>query len=246
MDMGKIEAMRAGGKILAGILKDLSERVVEGVNELELDAWTREEIVKRGAIVAYDELEDKFPGAICISVNDELIHGAPKDYALEDGDKVSFDLTIGYQGYYVDSTFTKIIGKGSAGVRHLVNVTESAMYEGIEQVKAGVHIGDVGAAVERALKGAKLGVITNYIGHGIGRTMHESPEVPNYGVKGQGYILKVGDAICIEPMSSMGKPDNYIDEDGWTVKLKDGSVGAHWEHTILVTEDGCEILTAWE
>ena len=246
MDMGKIEAMRAGGKILAGILKDLSERVVEGVNELELDAWTRGEIVKRGATVAYDELEDKFPGAICISVNDELIHGVPKDYALEDGDKVSFDLTIGYRGYYVDSTFTKIIGKGSAGVRHLVSVTESAMYEGIERVKAGVHIGDVGAAVERTLKGAKLGVITNYIGHGIGRTMHESPEVPNYGVKGQGYILKVGDAICIEPMSSMEKPDNYIDEDGWTVKLKDGSVGAHWEHTVLVTEDGYEILTAWE
>lgn len=244
--MKKIAAMREGGKILAGILQELSGRVQAGVNELDLDQWVREQIVARGGVVAYDELKPRFPGAICISVNEELIHGAPEDNVLEEGDKVSFDLTIGYKGYYVDSTFTKIVGQGSVAVRHLVSVTESSLYEGIEKVRAGVHLGDVGAAVEKTLENGGLGVIRNYIGHGIGRKMHEGPEVPNYGREGTGYVLQAGDVICIEPMSSLGKPDNRVGDDGWTVVLKDGSIGAHWEHTVLVTEGGYEILTAWE
>lgn len=247
MDEQKISAMREGGKILGNLLRDLKEYVQPGMNELEIDAWVRKEIVKRGAGVAYDMLpkEEEFPGAICISVNDELVHGVPTDYVLEEGDKVSFDLDIFYKGYFTDSAFTMIVGKkGSPAVKKMISVTESAMWEGIEQVKPGAHIGDIGAAVEKVLRAGKLGVIENYVGHGIGKGMHEDPEVPNYGKKGHGYKLKVGDAICIEPMSCLGKPKNYVDkESGWTAKMRDGSIACHCEHTVLVTETGYEVLT---
>lgn len=245
MDEKKISAMREGGQILGKLLRDLKEYVKPGMSGKEVDAWVRKEIVARGAGVAYDMLDEDFPGAICISINDELVHGAPTDYVFEEGDKVSFDLDIFYKGYFTDSAFTMLIGgKGSPAVKKMIDVTESAMWEGIEKVKAGVHIGDIGAAVEKVLRAGKLGVIENYVGHGIGKEMHEKPEVPNYGRKGHGYVLKAGDTICIEPMSCLGKPKNYVDEESnWTVKMKDGSIGCHCEHTVLVLDDGYEVLT---
>lgn len=247
MDEQKNNAMREGGKILGNLLRDLRNYVKPGMTGLEIDSWVREEIKRRGAEVAYDMLPkgDEFPGAICISVNDALVHGAPNEEPLIEGDKVSFDLDIYYKGYFTDSAFTMIVGeKGNPAVKKMISVTESAMWAGIEQVKPGAHIGDIGAAVEKVLRAGKLGVIENYVGHGIGKGMHEDPEVPNYGKRGHGYKLKVGDAICIEPMSCLGKPKNYVDrEDGWTARLKDGSIGCHCEHTILVTEDGYEVLT---
>ena len=241
----KITAMRKGGKILGNLLKDLKDYVQPGMTGKQIDSWVRKEIVKRGAKVAYDMLEEPFPGAICISINDQLVHGAPSDEILEEGDKVSFDLDIYYDGYFTDSAFTMLVGgKGSPAVKKMISVTESSMWEGIEQVKPGAHIGDIGHAVEKVLRQNHLGVIENYIGHGIGKEMHEPPEVPNYGKKGHGYVLKEGDAICIEPMSCLGKPANYIDkDDGWSVKMKDGSIGCHCEHTVLVTKDGYEVLT---
>lgn len=245
MDKKKIEAMREGGRILGRLLADLREYVKPGMTGKELDAWVRSEVEKRGAIVAYDLLPEKFPGAICISVNDELVHGAPTDEPLEEGDKVSFDMVILYKGYYTDSAFTMLVGgKGSPAVKKMISVTEGALWEGIAQVKAGAHIGDIGYAVEKTLKKGHLGVIENYIGHGIGKEMHMAPEVPNYGKRGQGYRLKAGDMICIEPMASLGKPANRVDPvSGWSVILKDGSIGCHFEHTILVLEDGYEVLT---
>ena len=241
----KIAAMREGGKILGNLLKDLKAYVQPGMTGAEIDAWVRKEIEKRGAKVAYDMLEEHFPGAICISVNDELVHGAPKDEALEAGDKVSFDLVIYYKGYFTDAAFTMLVGgTGSPAVKKMIEVTESSLYEGIEQVRPGAKIGDIGAAVEKVLRKGHLGVIENYIGHGIDKKMHQAPEVPNYGKKGHGYTLVEGDTICIEPMSCLGKPANYVDkDDGWSVKMKDGSIGCHVEHTILVTKDGYEILT---
>lgn len=241
----KIAAMRQGGKILGNLLRDLKNYVQPGMTGKEIDAWVRQEIVKRGAGVAYDMLEEEFPGAICISVNDALVHGAPTDEPLLAGDKVSFDLDIYYQGYFTDSAFTMLVGgTGSPAVKKMISVTESSMWEGIDKVRPGAHIGDIGAAVEKVLKAGHLGVIENYIGHGIGKSMHEEPEVPNYGHKGRGYVLREGDAICIEPMASLGKPANYVDKDSdWTVRLRDGSIGCHCEHTVLVTKDGYEILT---
>ncbi len=241
----KITAMREGGKILGNLLRDLKEYVRPGMTGKEIDKWVRSEIVKRGAGVAYDDLEEEFPGAICISINDELVHGAPSDEVLEAGDKVSFDEVIKFKGYYVDAAFTMLVGGvGSPAVKKMISVTESALMEGIEQVRPGAHIGDIGHAVEKVLRKGHLGVIENYIGHGIDRKMHQAPEVPNYGRKGTGYKLVEGDTICIEPMSCLGKPANYVDkDDGWSVKMKDGSIGCHVEHTILVTTDGYEILT---
>lgn len=241
----KIKAMRAGGRILGEVLRALREFVRPGVTGLEADAFVRAEIEKRGAKVAYDFLEEKFPGAICISVNDELVHGVPTDYVFEEGDKVSFDLDVLYDGYYTDSAFTMLVGgKGSPAVKQMIQTTERAMWAGIDKVKAGTRLGDIGYAVEKVLRKGKLGVIENYVGHGIGKTMHEFPDVPNYGIRGRGYVLRVGDTICIEPMACLGKPANYVDEEsGWTVKMKDGSIGCHSEHTVLVLEDGCEVLT---
>ena len=220
----KITAMRKGGKILGEVLRGLKAYVQPGITGKEIDAWVREQIVKRGAKVAYDYLEESFPGAICISVNDALVHGAPTDEVLEDGDKVSFDLDVLYDGYYTDSAFTMIVGSGgSPAVKEMIKTTEKAMWAGIDVVRPGVRIGDIGYAVEKVLRRGKLGVIENYVGHGIGKEMHMAPDVPNYGIRGHGYSLKVGDTICIEPMSCLGKPANYVDEDSnWTVKMKDG------------------------
>lgn len=245
MDEKKILAMREGGQILGQLLADLKEHVQPGMSGKEIDAWVRSEVVKRGAVVAYDLLPEKFPGAICVSVNDELVHGAPTDEVLVEGDKVSFDMVILYKGYYTDAAFTMLVGgKGSPAVKKMISVTEAALWEGIEQVKAGAHIGDIGYAVEKVLKKGHLGVIENYIGHGIGREMHMAPEVPNYGKRGKGYVLKAGDTICIEPMAALGKPANRVDPvSGWSVVMKDGSIGCHFEHTILVLEDGYEVLT---
>ncbi len=245
MDQKKVAAMRKGGKIMAKIFDELRDYTKAGMTGKEIDAWVAKKIVDYGCGVAYYEPEVDFPGSICISVNDELIHGIPKDIPLEDGDKVSYDLVIKYGGYYVDSAFTMIVGKASAAQKHLLSFTESALYEGIDKVRPGAKLGDIGYAVQKQLEKGKLGVITNYVGHFIGDKMHLEPEVPNFGKRGHGYTLKVGDTLCIEPMSSLGKPDNMVVEgdDGWTVCLKDGSLGAHFEHTVLVTEDGYEILT---
>ena len=241
----KITAMRKCGKILGNLLRDLRNYVQPGMTGKEIDAWVRQEIIRRGAKVAYDMLDDDFPGAICISVNDELVHGAPTDEPLEVSDKVSFDLDIYYDGYFTDSAFTMVVGgHANPAVKKMIEVTESSMWEGIDQVKPGAHIGDIGHAVEKVLRKGHLGVIENYIGHGIGKTMHEAPEVPNYGKKGHGYKLVEGDTICIEPMSCLGKPANYVDAStNWTVKMKDGSIGCHCEHTVLVTSTGYEVLT---
>lgn len=245
MNQQKIEAMRAGGKIMAQIFKELRDYTQPGMTGKEVDKWVEKKILSYGAGIAYYEPEVNFPGSICISVNDELIHGIPKDIPFEEGDKISYDLVIKYRGYYVDSAFTMILGKPTAAQKHLLSYTESALYEGIEQVKPGAKLGDIGFAVEKVLKKGKLGVIREYVGHGIGEKMHMPPEVPNYGKKGQGLVLQPGDTICIEPMSSLGKPDTVVveDDDGWTVCLRDGSLGCHCEHTVLVTEDGYEIIT---
>ena len=230
---------------LLSTFQELREYTQPGMTGKEVDKWVEKKILSYGAGIAYYEPEVNFPGSICISVNNELIHGIPKDIPFEEGDKISYDLVIKYHGYYVDSAFTMILGKPTAAQKHLLSYTESALYEGIEQVKPGAKLGDIGFAVEKVLKKGKLGVIREYVGHGIGEKMHMPPEVPNYGKKGQGLVLQPGDTICIEPMSSLGKPDTVIveDDDGWTVCLRDGSLGCHCEHTVLVTEDGYEIIT---
>jgi methionyl aminopeptidase len=242
----EIQAMREGGKILAMILRDLKAYVQPGMTGVEIDAWVAKQITERGAEATYKTAEVGFPNVICISRNDEIVHGVPKDEPLERGDVVGFDLVITYKGMKTDSAFSMVVGQEPKGAqKHLLNATERSLYAGIDAIKGdGTHIGDISAAVEKVLAGAKLGIIRELVGHGVGHEMHMPPEIPNYGYAGSGEILRAGDTIAIEPMATLGGERIRSDhEDGWTISTRDGSMSAHFEHTVLVTESGVEILT---
>lgn len=239
----EIQAMREGGKILATIFQGLKAQVKPGVSELELDAWVDAEIKKHGAIATYKTDEVKFPAAICISTNEQIVHSIPTEYALQEGDVVSFDLVITYKNMKTDSAFTMIVGKGNGAQKHLIQATEQSLYAGVDAIKGPVRIGDISAAIEKTLKDAKVGIVRELVGHGIGHEMHEPPEVPNYGRKGSGPLLQPGDTIAIEPMATLGGEKIFVEDDKWTISTWDGSLAAHFEHTVLVTEDGAEILT---
>lgn len=241
----QIEAMRQGGKILATIFRDLRAQVRPGVSEKELDIWAANEITRHGAEITYMTPEVGFPGAICISVDDAITHGVPTDYVLQKGDVVGFDLVIAYKGMKVDSAFTMMVGEDPKGaVKHLLATTERALYAGIDSIKGPVHVGDISAAVEKVLVQGKVGIIRELVGHGVGHLMHEAPDVPNYGHAGTGPLLTPGDTIAIEPLTSLGSERIIVDqEDGWTLLTKDGSLAAQFEHTVLITESGVEVLT---
>jgi len=240
----EIDAMREGGKILATIFDGLKKHVVVGMSELEADAWVDQEIKRLGASATYKTPEVDFPNAICISVNDAIVHGVPTDYRFEAGDIVSFDLVITYKGMKTDSAFSMVVGEEPTGAtKHLLNFTERSLFAGIDAIKGPTYTGDIGHAVEEVLKGAKLGVIRDLVGHGVGHEMHQEPEVPNWGQKGSGVLLVPGDTIAIEPMATLGGEKIKTDSDGWTIRTRDGSLSAHFEHTVMVTDDGVEILT---
>lgn len=242
----QILAMRECGKILATIFEGLKKQLKPGMTGLEADAWVAAEITRLGAEATYRTSEVGFPNVICTSVNDAIVHGVPTNDPFEAGDVVGFDLVIAYKGMKTDSAFTTVIGEAPKGaVKHLVSQTERSLMAGIDAIKGdGTHIGDISAAVEAVLDGANLGIVRELVGHGVGQEMHMPPEVPNYGTKGTGPILRAGDTIAIEPMASLG--DERVRgplEDKWTFATRDGSLAAHFEHTVLITEDGAEILT---
>lgn len=240
----EITAMREGGKILATILNDLKNYVKVGMSELEANNWVAEQIKKYGAEATYLTPEVNFPYVICISTNDQLVHSIPTEYEFQKGDVVGFDLVITYKGMKVDSAFTMVIGEEPTGVKkHLLNFTERSLYAGIDAIKGPVRIGDIGEAIERVLDKGKLGIIRDLVGHGIGHKMQQPPEVPNYGRKGTGPLLSVGDTIAIEPMATLGGEAVKTTDDGWTISTTDGSLSAHFEHTVMITENGAEILT---
>tara|TARA_B100001105_G_C22397734_1_gene447608 strand:+ start:3096 stop:3851 length:756 start_codon:yes stop_codon:yes gene_type:complete len=240
----EIQAMRQGGKIIATIFEGLKEQAKPGVSERQLDAWVEEQIIKHGAIATYKTSEVNFPACVCISVNEQIVHGIPTDYVLQKGDVVSFDLVIAFGGMKTDSAFTMVVGEKPSGAKkHLVAATERSLYAGIDAIKGPVRIGDIGAAIESVLRDAKLGIVRELVGHGVGHEMHQPPEVPNYGRKGTGELLSPGDTIAIEPMATLGGEKILSEDDGWTISTRDGSLSAHFEHTVLVTEDGVEILT---
>jgi len=242
----QIQAMREGGAILATIYRDLRAFVHAGMTEIEIDTWVGEQIKKHGATATYKTKEVGFPANICISVNEQIVHSIPTDYVLEKGDVVSFDLVITYKNMKTDAAFTMIIDEEPTGAKkHLVNATERSLYAGIDAITGeGTRTGDIGAAVEKVLNDAKLGIIRELVGHGVGAEMHMAPEVPNWGKRGTGVLLKAGDTIAIEPMATLrGERIVHDEDDGWTILTRDGSLAAHFEHTVLITEDGAEILT---
>lgn len=240
----QLQAMREGGKILARIFSDIREFTHAGISEKEIDAFVAGKIKEYGAAATYTTSEVNFPGVICISTNDEIVHGVPTEYRLRTGDIVSFDLVITYKGMKTDAAFTMVVDEEPKGaIKHLISMTERSLYAGIDAIKGPVHTGDIAAAVETVLKKAKLGIIRELVGHGVGLQMHMPPDIPNYGQKGTGALLNTGETIAIEPMATLGGEGIVTLDDNWTIATRDGSLAAHFEHTVLVTEDGAEILT---
>ncbi len=242
----QLDAMREGGKILVRLFDDIRAYTHAGLSEKDIDRYVASKIDEYGVIATYKTDEVNFPGVICISTNEQIVHSVPSDYVLKRGDVVSFDLVITHKDMKVDAAFTMVIDEQPSGaIKHLINLTERSLYAGIDAIKGPVYTGDISEAVEKVLTGGKLGIIRELVGHGVGLRMHMPPDIPNYGRRGQGVLLKPGDTVAIEPMATLGSEKTITDEDGdgWTISTRDGSIAAHFEHTILITENGAEILT---
>ena len=243
--MQEIAAMREGGKILATIFSELKDYVRVGQSEKEIDAWVNKQILAYGATPTYKEPSVNFPGVICISVNDEVVHSIPTNYKFKKGDIVSFDLVISYKGMKTDAAFTMMLGEVPSGSKkRLIDATEQSLYAATDAIKGPVYTGNIAAAVEEVLSQNQLGIVRDLVGHGIGREMHQPPDVPNFGRPGTGVLLRPGSTIAVEPMATLGDYHVVLDKDDWTIRTRDGSLAAHFEHTVLITEDGAEILTS--
>lgn len=238
----EIELMRVAGEIVGDTHKYLIPYLKPGITTEKIDSLARDYIIKRGAYPSCYHYEG-YPANICISINEEVVHGIASKRKLREGDIVTLDICACYKGYHGDSAWTYPIGHISKEKQYLLEHTEKALYEGLKQVKAGTHVSDIGFAVQTYAEGHKLGVVKELVGHGVGSNLHEDPDVPNYGKKGTGPILKEGMVIAVEPMLNLGTPDIYLLDDDWTVVTADDQPSAHFEHTILVTKDGYEILT---
>ncbi len=243
----EMDKVAQGGAIIAGLIEALPERVRPGVSTAELDAFCEEFIVAHdGATPAFKGLYG-FPGAVCISVNEEVVHGIPAaKRILVEGDIVSVDVGVRIDGWASDSAWTFPVGRASEGASALLNVTERALEAAVEAAVPGNHVGDIGAAVIQTVEGTQYGIIRELVGHGIGREVHEEPQVPNVGRPGHGPLLREGMILAIEPMLSAGSPEIRTLRDGWTVVTADRSLSAHFEHTVGITADGPRILTRAE
>jgi len=240
----EIDAMREGGKMLAQVLESLKSNLRPGITTYELSEIAKKELASLGgepAFLGYQGFKD----VLCVSVNDEVVHGIPsKQKVITSGDIVSCDFGVLHKGLITDAAFTKIVGQAKSEREvELVEITRQALKAGIKQIKDGATVGDIGFAVEKVLSRARLGVVRDYVGHGVGHALHEEPSIPNFGRKREGFRLQAGMTIAIEPMATLGGYRVWVDEDGWTVRTHDGSRAAHFEHTILVKEHGFEILT---
>ena len=238
----EIELMRKAGMLVSEMHRFIKPYIKEGITTLELDRLCEKFILDHDAVPTCKGFEG-YPNALCTSVNDVVVHGIPNRKKLKDGDIITIDVVIGYKGYQGDAAWTYAVGEVDDDKQYLMEHTEKALYEGLKEVKPGNRIGDISAAVQKYAEDHHLGVVRELCGHGIGRDMHEDPEVPNFGTPNTGPRLKPGMVICIEPMITFGKRYVEVLEDDWTVVTEDHSPAAHYEHTVLVTDDGYEILT---
>lgn len=238
----EIELLKMAGNIVYRTHQYLKEFLKEGITTKELDKLAEDFIRSQGATPSFKGY-DGFPGSICTSINNQVVHGIPGNTKLKDGDLISIDIGACYKGYHGDSAWSYAIGVVSHEKEYLLKHTEQALYEGLKQVKPGNRIGDIGHAIESYAKKHKLGVVKELVGHGVGTNLHESPDVPNYGLPNTGPLLKEGMVIAIEPMLNAGSPDIYILDDDWTIETIDSRPSAHYEHTVVVTKDGYKILT---
>lgn len=240
----EIDAMREGGAMLSKVLKDLKTHVTSGMTTMQVADRAKETLEKLGGKPAFLGYYG-FPGVICASINDEVVHGIPsQNRTIEEGDIVSFDFGVLHKGLITDAAFSMIIGKprSKEDVR-LLKATEQSLAAGIDAVHDGVKTGSIGAAIQEVLDKAGFGIVRDFVGHGVGHQLHEEPNIPNFGLPNQGPMLNAGMTIAIEPMATLGDYDVRMQNDGWTVVTSDGSRSAHFEKTILITENGAEVLT---
>lgn len=239
----EIQAMRESGRQLATVLKFLEKNIVPGQTTKDIAILADEKLRKLGGKPAFLGYYG-FPDIICISVNNEVVHGIPGDKIINLGDILSLDFGVVIDGMITDSAITVVVGTTSSKkVGNLIKTTEEAMYAGINAAKGGVRVGAISNAIENVLKKQQLGIVEDLVGHGVGHQLHEEPNIPNYGLKDSGPILKSGMTIAIEPMATLGGIEVVTEPDGWTIATKDNSLSAHFEHTILITDNGSEILT---
>lgn len=240
-----IALLRDSGKILVEAIQLVQAQTKAGISTAELDALAKKSIERHGAQPAFLGYHG-YPASICISINEEVVHGIPKkDRIIVDGDVVGLDIGVSYRGFFTDHAVTVAVGNVDAKVQSLLTVTQQSLLAGIDQAKSGNRIGDIGAAIEKVLTPKGYGIIRQLCGHGVGRAVHEEPEIPNYGKKGTGVRIVSGMVLAIEPMVALGGWEVETLDDGWTVVTADGSVSAHFEHTVLVTDHGPEIMTNW-
>jgi len=240
----ELRVMREAGQIVGQTLEKLRAMVRPGLNLLEIERCVRDEFRRRGAKETFLNYQPSpkyppYPSNICVSINDELVHGIPRDRTLEEGDIVSLDLGATYRGYVGDAAITVGVGQVSETARKLIEVTENSLSAGIRAAASGKHLNDICGAIEDAIKPSGFSVVRQYVGHGVGRDMHEEPQVPNYRMRFKGVPLRTGLVLALEPMVIVGGPETFEAADGWTVKSKDGSLCCHFEHTVALRE-GCE------
>lgn len=239
----EIAAMRESGRMLATVLDVMRKEAKAGLTPKDMSALAKKELARLGGEPAFLGYYG-YPDIICISVNNQVQHSIPNEIPFQDGDVVNFDFGVTYKGMITDAGITVCIGdKLTPDTKRLLTGTERALYDGLRAVKAGARIGDISATIERTLRKYKLGIVKELVGHGVGHELHEDPEIPNYGHAGKGPVLKTGMTIAIEPITTLGSPAIYQARDGWTLLTQDGSWAAQFEHTVLVTPTGCEILT---
>ena len=239
----QISAMMEAGRITGEALLLARERIREGVSTYELDCAIREHIERSGAKPSFLGYGG-FPGSACISINDEVIHGIPsKKRILKEGDIVKVDVGAFYRGFHGDAARTIAVGRATETAQRLISVTRKSFFDGVDAFRPGNRIGDIGSAIQATVEGAGFSVVRRYIGHGVGRELHEQPDVPNYGTAGRGPRLSVGMTLAIEPMVNTGSEEVYEMPDGWTVKTRDGGLSAHYENTVALTSEGVVITT---
>jgi len=240
----EIESLRTSGRMLASILKLMEDEARSGLTPRQMSTMAKEELKRLGGDPVFLGFYG-YPDIICISVNDQVQHSIPNDRPFEPGDVVNFDFGVSYKGMVTDAGITVCIDdKTTPDTARLLKGTKRALQDGLSVVHQGCHVGDISAAIERTLRKYRLGIVRELVGHGVGYELHEDPEIPNYGRAGTGPILKAGMTVAIEPITTLGSPMIYQEKDGWTLRTVDGSYAAQFEHTILVTTKGCEILTA--
>lgn len=238
----EIEKMRFGGKIAATVLERISKIAQPGMTVWELDALAEKIIIKAGGKPSFKGFKG-YPTATCISINEEIVHGIPSDRVLKHGDIIGIDVGVFYEGYHTDTAITIGLEPISLDAQRLIKTTKESLLKGLKEIRAGKYLGDAQAVIQETIEMEHFGVIRDLAGHGVGKELQEAPSISNFGKRGAGLLLEEGMTLAIEPMVAMGDWHINIKDDGWTVVTADNSLAAHFEHTILVTKDGCEILT---